>query len=285
MDIDQIATSATRNKINKLGSVKHSEMSSLLSFSTDENGKGKDTSSAQLEKSKVVRDLEARLLNFKSIRDEFAKVTSAVDAILQAGTGSHAATESNVKEIEEVTKDAIDDDEGDEADNDDDDDDDDDDVEMKEGGADDTKDRMDTPKRKKTSTVVAASQPKKTRPKKETTRPTAAESTFVSTLYSSSDDDDEEEEISPKKKQKKSKSDDWVDDKFDEYYGAPKKNRPGQRARREYVYWLRLLSYKSAFINCIVIGNGRNYMERKPSMLKPWPRSKRLAKNANWLDN
>jgi hypothetical protein len=283
MDIDQIATSATRNKINKLGSVKHSEMSSLLSFSTDENGKGKDTSSAQLEKSKVVRDLEARLLNFKSIRDEFAKVTSAVDAILQAGTGSHAATESNVKEIEEVTKDAIDDDEGDEADNDDDDDD--DDVEMKEGGADDIKDRMDTPKRKKTSTVVAASQPKKTRPKKETTRPTAAESTFVSTLYSSSDDDDEEEEISPKKKQKKSKSDDWVDDKFDEYYGAPKKNRPGQRARREYVYWLRLLSYKSAFINCIVIGNGRNYMERKPSMLKPWPRSKRLAKNANWLDN
>lgn len=35
------------------------------------------------------------------------------------------------------------------------------------------------------------------------------------------------------KKNKKKDKNDYVDDKFDEIYGKAKKNRPGQRARRE----------------------------------------------------
>ncbi|KAG2174108.1 hypothetical protein INT43_004128 [Umbelopsis isabellina] len=229
LDLDQIATSATRNKINKLGSVKHSEISSLLSFTTDESGKSKDNSLAQPEKSKILRDLETRLLNFKPIREEFAKVVKDVDATLQAGSGSQAAIETNVKEVEELNQggDDNDHDTADEAD--------DEDIEMKEE-EDSTGDQVDTSKRKRGSAAGDASQPKKkTKPKKESVKAKAAESTFVGTLYSGSGDDDEEEqeEKVSKKKQKKSKSDDWVDDKFDEIYGAPKKNRPGQRARRE----------------------------------------------------
>lgn len=236
IDIDQMATAATRNKINKLGSVKHSEISSLLTFTTDESGKRKEYNSEQSEKSKILRDLETRLLNFKPIREEFSKMVTEVDATLQAGSGSHAATKSSVKEVKELSPGEADNDHdvGDEAD--------DEDIETMED-VDSTGDKVDTPKRKRGSAAGAASQPKKIKPKKEATKAKAAESTFVGTLYSGSDDDDDEneeeqEEKVTKKKQKKSKSDDWVDDKFDEIYGAPKKNRPGQRARREYVYCL-----------------------------------------------
>ncbi|KAG0207334.1 hypothetical protein BGX28_001384 [Mortierella sp. GBA30] len=54
----------------------------------------------------------------------------------------------------------------------------------------------------------------------------AASSMFIGSLNASHSKDKKD------KKRKKDKND-WVDDKFDEIYGKVKKNRPGQRARRQ----------------------------------------------------
>ena len=79
-----MATSATRNKVNKLGSVKHSELVSMLSFSAEANEK--QHHGIEADKSKLLRDLETRLLNFKLIREEFTRLVADIDAILQAGS-------------------------------------------------------------------------------------------------------------------------------------------------------------------------------------------------------
>jgi hypothetical protein len=175
LNLDQIALSASRNKVNKLGSVKHSDIAFMLTSSTEVN----DKQAGEEDKSKLLRDLEARLLSFKLIREEFSRVVADIYAILQAGLQS--ASDANNAEAEESgeEEDAHMDDEKEDAENEEDD------------------------------NIQQDVDAKETEP---ITKRKIAETT----------------------ESKKAKNlDNWTDDHFDEYYGEAKKNRPGQRARRE----------------------------------------------------
>lgn len=211
MDLDSISANATRNKINKLGSVKHGGIASKLTFSADTSSvSSKDVPE---DKAKPQRDLEARLLNFKPIKEEISQLVTDIDTILQAG--SQAAVD--------VVEGAEDDD-----------------VEMEEDEADVNQDDDDepeeedpaVPKRKQKAAPTSEKATKAKKATKSKKQSVEAESTFVSTLYSDSSDDSDVEEKTANKKQKKN-PDDWTDENFEKYYGAPKKNRAGQRARRE----------------------------------------------------
>lgn len=211
MDLDSISANATRNKVNKLGSVKHSGIASKLAFSADTPYvNSKDVPE---DKAKSQRDLEARFLNFKPIKEEISRLVTDIDTILQAGS------QTSVDVVEGAE---------------------DDDVEMEEDQADVYQDDDDEPEEKdatvpKRKQKAAPTSEKATKAKKATKskrQSVEAESTFVSTLYSDSSDDSDVEEKTANKKQKKN-PDDWTDDNFEKYYGAPKKNRAGQRARRE----------------------------------------------------
>ncbi|CAO3692569.1 unnamed protein product [Umbelopsis ramanniana] len=204
MNLDLVATTATRNKISKHRSIKNSNILSMLEFPTDEATKIQNDISP--ENAKLQHNIEARLLNFKPIKEEFSKLLEDIEKVMEAG--SHVpeavvdktnASEDNDMEVEEEE--------------------------------DEEKAVVDAPPTKRKavksdSSDKATSTPKKPKANK---KETDASSTFVSTLYS---DSEEEEEEKPKKK-KKSSDDNWVDENFDKYYGKEKKNRPSQRRRRE----------------------------------------------------
>ncbi|KAG2180514.1 hypothetical protein INT44_003518 [Umbelopsis vinacea] len=203
MDLDLIATTATRNKISKNGTIKHSNILSLLEFPTDEAAKSSNEMS--LEDAKLQHNIEARLLNFKPIKEEFSKLLEDIVKIIDAGS-----------QIPEVATEATNDAEEDEME-----------VEEEE---EQKVEKESVPSKRKTksdSSDKAASTAKKPKASKQETD---ASSTFVSTLYS--DSEEEEEQEKPKKK-KKSSDENWVDENFDKYYGKEKKNRPSQRRRRE----------------------------------------------------
>lgn len=182
------------------------------------------------EEAKLQRNLEARLLNFNPIKKELAQLVADIDTILQAGSQTAQADGENAVDAD-----------GNEADTEIDGDDAEAEAEAEadadQGDKDDADDEEDKEKNSKAAKRKAKAEPnvqkvakaKKAKTNKKTE--VEASSTFVSTLYSGSDESDVDERI-PKKKQKKN-PDDWTDENFEKYYGAPKKNRPGQRARRE----------------------------------------------------
>lgn len=205
MNLDLLATTATRNKISKHRSMKNSNILSMLEFPSDEATKIQNDITP--EKAKLQHNIEARLLNFKPIKEELSKLLEDIEKIMEAGSHVPEAdvAKTNASEDNEmVVEEEADEYEGVVA--------------------------PPPPKRKATksdSSDKATATPKKSKANKNETD---ASSTFVSTLYS--DSEGEEKEAKPKKK-KKSSDDNWVDENFDKYYGKEKKNRPSQRRRRE----------------------------------------------------
>ncbi|KAH8554013.1 BUD22-domain-containing protein [Umbelopsis sp. PMI_123] len=200
MDLDLIATTATRNKISKHKSIKNSDLLSMLEFPFDEPAKSHNEESA--EKAKLQHNVEARLLNYNLIKEEFSKLLEEIDKIVEAGSHvPEVVDETNDVEINKME------------------------VEQEADQEVETEDPIPKPRSKPDSLDKVKPSAKKSKSSKKEVEQS---STFVTTLHSDSD----EEKESPKKKNK-SKDDNWVDENFDKYYGKVKKNRPSQRRRRE----------------------------------------------------
>jgi hypothetical protein len=205
MNLDLVATTATRTKVSKHRSIKHSNILSMLEFSTDEAAKS--TNEISLEKAKLQHNIEARLLNFKPIKEEFGKLLEDIDKVIEAGAHVPEAVADKTNDAE------------------------DNEMEVEEDEEEDQKVEIDPlPSKRKTKSDSSENATSTAKKPKVSKKETDASSTFVSTLYSDSEEEGEKEK--PKKK-KKSSDDNWVDENFDKYYGKEKKNRPSQRRRRE----------------------------------------------------